>query len=252
MNRTRRVILACATSVAFIAGATIAAVAAGGGFGQAPGQYSFSDTSAFVNATNPVDQSNLFLSVDRGTFLFKPKGGGGFQRQQQTVLNITIQAPGSDPTQPPTLVALGCFIVNPTAFVVSGDLQSASLKVTVNAADSCFVPMIPVLGSVPVKDAGSGGGNFGFTYPLTVSAAWTGTGATSISTSQGRFVCQTFTSISHTTQDSALSSSVAVTVSGFSGYSNPLSFGNVNQINQTMQVTGSGIITPACGGPVGG
>lgn len=250
--KLRRVILAGAAAVALISAATLAVVAAGGGFGEAPGHYSFSDTNAFTFATDPTGLETLNLSVDEGTFMFRPKAGGGFQRQAMTVLSIDVELQ-TDPTQPPTSIANGCFVLSsPTEFVVSTDLQTATLNATLNASDSCFVgPLISVIGATPVKDAGGGGGNFGFSYPLTVSVVWTGTGAATSSTNQGTTTCQSFHAITHNTNLSSSSSSVSISVSGF-GQISTGTFGSVNVSQQFMQVTGTGIITPACGGPVGG
>ena len=250
----RRVILAGATAVAMIAAATLAVVAAGGGFGQAPGHYNFSDTNAFTFGTDSTGLETLNLSVDTGTFLFKPKGGGGFVRQEgMTVLSIDVELQ-TDPTLPGTSVANGCFIINsPNEFVVSTDLQTATLNATLNPSDSCFFgPLVLVLGATPVKEAGSGGGgNFGFSYPLNVAVTWTGTGAATSSTDQGTTTCQSFHAITHNTNVSASSASVSISLSGFENISTGI-FGSVNIDQQSMQVTGTGVITPACGGPIGG
>lgn len=253
MKRVRRVILAGGTIVALIAAAAVSAVAAGGGFGQTPGQFTFADTNAFVNSFDPSGGASFFLSVDRGTFLFKPKGGGGFQRQDMTVLSTSIETQ-PDPTQPPVLVAIGCFLLTPanSTFSVSSDLQHATLNATLNPIDSCpFGPLVPVLGNTPIKAAGGGGGNFGFTYPLVISVTWTGTGAATESTDQGITTCQTLHALSHTDTLNAGSATVAVSISGFSSLGGPQVFGNVAVTHQVLQVTGSGIITPACGGSPG-
>lgn len=251
MTLKRRVILALATAVALISAATVAVVAAGGGFGQAPGQYAFTDANAFTFALDSTGTEMINLSVDHGTFLFKPKGGGGFQRQVMTILSIDVESQ-PDPTQPPTAVAQGCFFISaPNVFTINSDLQTAIVIAALNPSDSCFFgPLVPVTGSVPGKDAG-GGGNFGFSYPLNVSVTWTGTGAATASTSQGTTSCQSFHAVTHFTSQSVGSSSVSISVSGFSEFTSGL-FGSVNTSNQLLQVTGTGVITPACGGPVGG
>lgn len=249
MNRTRRFIVAGATAVSLLAAATVAGVAAGGGFGQAPGQYSFSDTTAFVLSPNQADGSLVNLTVDRGRFLFKPKGGGGFHAQNSTILNVAVFGP-PDASGASVPIAEGCFTLQPSQFVVGSNLQSASIDVSLAESDSCSGAFIPLTGSVPTKDAGGGGGggNFGFAYPLDVAVTWTGTGAVSSSTDQGRFTCQTFQAISHNTNLSALSSSVAISISGFPQFTGANAFGNVNATTNLMQVTGSGVLTKACGG----
>jgi hypothetical protein len=246
MLRMRRVILAGATTVAFLAAATVAGVAAGGGFGQAPGTYTFNDTSAFVVTFNPNDQSNLNVNVDHGRFLFRPRAGGALQTQEMTILSLVIFGP-PDASGNSFPIAQGCFILQPSQFVVSSDLQSTSINVSLQPSDSCFSPLIPVLGSVPIKAAGGGGGgNFGFSYPLAISVTWTGTGAVSTSTDQGRASCETFNAITHTTSRNARSASIALSIPQFPGYPTDNAFGNVSVTTQVQQVTGSGIISPNC------
>jgi hypothetical protein len=246
MGLVRRVTLSLATAVSMLAVLTVASVGAAGGFGQAPGHYNFSDTSANVSFFNPVDQSNENVSVDRSLFRFIPKGGGGIVTQNETVLSVNVFVPNpTDPTLPPILSAVGCFFIPASDFVVSSDLQHASLKAKVNESDSCPGFLVPVLGSAPAKAGGGGGG--GFTFPLTVTASWTGTGLVGDQSDQGLFTCGTFRSITQTDSKSAFSSAVSATISGFGSISSgPDTFGSVNVSQQQLQVTGSGILPAGC------
>ncbi|HKV89224.1 MAG TPA: hypothetical protein VJT78_14610 [Candidatus Dormibacteraeota bacterium] len=54
-------------------------------------------------------------------------------------------------------------MLKPSQFVVSSDLQSASINLTLNASDACGGLVVPLSGSAPINFAGGGGGggNFG-------------------------------------------------------------------------------------------
>jgi hypothetical protein len=250
MGLLRRITISVATAVSVVAAGTVASVGAAGGFGQAPGHYAFDDTSASVSFFNPTDLSNMNLSVDRSLFTLRPKGGGGSTTQNMTVLSIFVFTPSPDPTQPPVVSASGCFIIPAADFVVGSDLQHASLNATVNAADSCPGFLIPVLGAGPAK--GVGGGGDGFTFPLTVTASWTGTGLVGLQQDQGRFTCGTFATGTHTRTQSALSATVTAAITGFGAFSGgPNAFGDVFVSDVELQVTGSGVLPAGCGGGKG-
>lgn len=251
MRVLRRLSLSVGFAVCLISALTVASVAAAGGFGLGVGQFTFSDTSAFNSYFNPLDQTNVNVSVDRGTFLFKPRAGGGFTRSHMTVLSVNVFTPNPDPTQPPLMNAFGCFVIPDADFVVSSDLQTASLNATVGAADLCPGSLAPVLGAVVGKAPQGGAASAGLTFPLTVSGSWTGTGAVQEQTDEGRFTCQTFSSISHTDSTFAQSSDTMVTISGLGTFGSPNSFGQVQVTNQLMQVTGQGILSASCGGGKG-
>jgi hypothetical protein len=242
MGLLRRVTLSVAVAVTLLAALTVASVAAAGGFGQAPGHYTFNDTTANASFFNPVDLSNQNVSVDRSLFKFKPKGGGGTTIQNMTVLSVNVFVPSPDPTQPPITAAFGCFVIPDSEFVVSSDLQHASVRATVNASDSCPVSLTPVLGGAPAKGPGGGGG--GFTFPLTVTGSWTGTGLVGVSVDEGSFRCGGFASTTSSRSQAALSSAVTAAIGDLP--IGPQAFGTVNVSKVQMQVTGSGILPPGC------
>ena len=251
MQVLRRLSISVGFAVGLVSVLAVATVAASGGFGFGVGQFTFSDTSAFNSFFNPVDQSNVNVSVDRGTFLFKPRGGGGFTHSHMTVLNVNVFTPNPDPTMPPLVDAFGCFVIPDADFVVSSDLQAASLNATVDETNLCPGFLAPVLGAVVGKAGGGGGGSAGFNFPLTVSGNWIGTGAVQEQTDQGRFTCQTFSANTHNDSRFVQSSFVATSISGFGTFSGPNSFGQVDVTNQVMQVTGQGILSAPCGGGKG-
>lgn len=242
MGLIRRVTLSVAAAVAMLAALTVASVGAAGGFGQAPGRYTFNDTIATASFFNPIDQSNENVSVDRSLFRFKPKTGGGSTVQNMTILSVDVFVPSPDPTQPPITAASGCFVIPDSDFVVSGDLQTASVHATVSAGDACPASLAPVLGGAPAK--GSGGGGGGFTFPLTVTGSWTGTGLVGVTADEGSFKCGGFASTTDSRSQSALSSAVSATIGAFS--IGAQAFGTVTVSKVQMQVTGSGILPAGC------
>jgi hypothetical protein len=252
MGRLRRATLSIGTAVSLLAVLTVASVGAAGGFGQTPGHYTFDDVSAQSSFFNPVDGSSQNLFVDRSTFILRPTQGGGITIDHATRLSVDIFVPSPDPTQPPLAAASGCFIIPDSAFVVSSDLQHASLDVTVNETDSCVDFQIHVPGTVDVNGGGKGGG--GFTFPLTVTASWTGNGVVGTQANQGRFMCGGFLALNQSRSQNAFSSAATMTVSGFGTFTGPISFALVSMSDSQMQVTGSGILPPECvgGGGKGG
>jgi hypothetical protein len=246
MGRIRRVALSLATAVSLLSAATIAAVGAAGGFGASPGSFAFTDTSASANFYNPVDGSSQNVSVDRTLFLVSPGGA-----QEMTVLSVFIFVPDPDPEQPPLLDASGCFVIPASDFLVSKNLGTATLNATVNENNLCEGFLVPVGASAPAKAGGPGGG--GFTFPLTVTGSWTGTGVIAKNDNNGVFRCAGFVSITHSSARSQFSASLTVSISGFGTFSGtpPNSFGIVSASDQRFDVNGTGVLSPACGGKGG-
>lgn len=252
MGLMRRLTLSVGVAVSLAASVTIAGVGAAGGFGQAGGKFTFTDTAAFANFFDPSNNGSVNVSVDHSTFLFRARAGGPLQTQVMTVLNVSQFVP--DPTNPagPPLVANSvCLVIPDPAFMVSSDLQTATLN-AVDQSTLCPSPLVPITGSV--ADAGKpgpGGGGGGFTLPLTVTGKWTGTGLVGTSQSDGNFHCGGFTSTTHTKNQSALSSTLTVTISGVGTFTGPNFFGTVNDTENTFITAGSGILPAGCGGGKG-
>ena len=268
MGWLRRATLSIGTAVSLLATMTIAAVAAGGGFGQGPGHFTFHDTNAFANFFNP-DGSNANVSIDRGTFMFRPKGGGGLQTQMMTVMTVSAFVPNPDPTMPPLFSDSACFVIPPpmdaTALVVGSDLQTATLDAMVDSSNECPFFLVPVTGAQPSTPFAPGPPPPGpppppppgFTFPLHVTALWIGTGLVGTAENQGSSKCGGFVSVNHSHQESAFSSSVTLTISGVGTFSGspsptgPFAFGNVSISEFSFDVAGSGILPPGCGGKGG-
>jgi hypothetical protein len=250
MGRVRRLVLSLGAAVSVVATAMMVTVGAAGGFGAGPGSFAYTDTSANANFFNPVDQSSVSVSVDRTLYLVNPGGHGG--AEQMTVLSIFVFAPDPDPSQPPIVDASGCFVIPDSAFVVSKDLGKATLNATVNESDMCPGFLVPVgTDSTPSKGGGPGGG--GFTFPLTVTGSWTGSGVIGKSDSQGVFRCGRFVSTTHSSSRSQFSAGMTVSISGFGTFSGsaPDAFGSVSTSDNRFDVNGTGVISPACGGKGG-
>jgi len=251
MGPLRRFALSLGVAVSVIATLTVVSVGAAGGFGSSAGHFVFTDLSATVSTFNPVDQSSEDISVDRSMFVIRPRAGGPLQTQQMTVLSVSVFVPNPDPTQPPIVADSGCFVIPDGDFIVSRDLQTASLAATVDETNFCPGFLVPLTGAEPAKGGGGGGG--GFTFPLTVTATWTGTGVVGTQDDQGSFRCESFVSLTHNHFLSAASGNVTATISGVGSISGgtPNVFGFVQSGTFVNDVAGTGIITAACGGKGG-
>src|SRR6266576_913155 len=91
--------------------------------------------------------------------------------------------------------ASGCFVIPASDFVVGKNLGTATLNATVDENNLCEGFLVPVGDSAPAKAGGPGGG--GFTFPLTVTGSWTGTGVIAKIDNHGVFRCGGFVSNTH-------------------------------------------------------
>ena len=247
MGWFRRLSVSLGAAVAVTGALTVASVGAAGGFGSGAGRFTFNDLSANASFFDPIDQSNTNISVDRQLFFFRPRSGGPLQGPElMTVLSVNHFVPNSDPTQPPLVDQSLSAIIPDSDFVVSGNLQSATLNTTVDVG-SCL-EVVPLTGVLPAK--GGGGCGTGFTGPVTVSATWTGTGVIATQDDNGTSRCGSFVATTHNYSRAAFSSNVTATVSEVGNFSGgaPSVFGSVSSSEFVNIVAGSGIISPACGG----
>ena len=255
MGLIRRLTLSVGVAVSVAATLTVASVGASGGFGQAGGKFTFTDTSGFTNFFDPSNDASINVSVDRSLFMFRPRAGGAIQTSFMTLLSVSYFVPNpTDPTQPPLVSDNICLVIPDSDFVISSDLQTATLN-AVNESTLCPGFIVPITGAVPDAKSGGGGGGTGFTLPLTVTASWTGTGAVGTSDNDGSFRCGNFVATTHDHNLSALSAFETTSISGigtFSGSGAPNAFGTVSVNTNVMNVAGSGILSAACGGGKGG
>jgi len=164
------------------------AAMAAGGFGAA-GTTRFHDVTASVQAFDSAG-GQLFISVDRGMQTFKLRGASGppVMVGPETVLNWSgMNSDGS--------IVNGCVVIPDSAFVVAGNLSSATLNVDPSIETQCPGFHIsagaggrPGLSNI-VPDAGGGGGGGGGAT-ITANLTWTSNGAVMYSSFSSNSRCQ--------------------------------------------------------------
>jgi hypothetical protein len=204
--------LALVVSIALGGSLAIAAVAIAAGGGLAPGDYVF--TSASANAQfgtgkgAPPGQPGISVFVNRGLNSFQPEHPKG----PKTVTNSTM-------VQLSVFTSTGgiggCWVINPSDFTVSKDLQSAALHTTLTADNMCPGPGAPVTGKSDVVPF-AGGGEGGLSLPITLDVKWSGLGVTSVERDRGSFKCLNYSADSTNVLHSSNASASAI-VSGLSG-----------------------------------
>ncbi len=217
MSRTRRLALAAlsagaVTAVSFIAGATIIAAsinspaAAGGkgGCGIGSGQCTITQQDAFGLwlIGDPITGQQVSIDPVRSTFVMHPRGGPAVVTPFETIVTVSIfsSATGSG--------SGACFVIPDNQFVVSSDLQHATLNATLTADEMCGGPMTPQLGTLQAAPFAGGGGPpppGALALPLTVNITWTGPGAAFKNISISTQTCAGFTSTFHTDGSSSQS-----------------------------------------------
>jgi hypothetical protein len=247
MRWFRRLSVSLGAAVAVASAVTVGTVGAAVGFGSGAGRFTFNDLSANASYFDPVDQSNINISVDRQLFFFRPRAGGPLQGPDlMTVLSVNRFVPNPDPNLPPLVDQSLSAVIPGTDFVVSRDLHTATLNTTVDVG-TCF-EVVPLTGALPAKSVGGCG--TGFTGPVTVSVTWTGTGVVGSQDDNGSSRCGGFVATTHNHSRSAFSANVTATVSEAGDFSGgaPSVFGYVSSSEFVNIVAGSGILSPACGG----
>jgi len=210
MSRTRKLALTALsagviTAVSFITGATMIAAsigspaAAGGkgvgcGFGAGQCVITQTDAFAFWFTGDPITGNQVNIDAVRSTFVMRSRGAPATITPLETMVNVSIFSPTSGTG------AFECFVIPDSQFVVSTDLQSASLNATLTAGEICRGFMTPLLADVKALQGPGGGGppGGGLALPLTVNVTWTGPGAVFRSTSSSTQTCLGFTSDFHT------------------------------------------------------
>jgi len=210
MSRTRRLALAAlsagaVTAVSFIAGATIiaasinspaAAPGGKGGCGIGSGQCTITqlDAFAFWFTGDPISGQQVSIDPMRSTFVMRPRGGPAVVTPLQTIVNVSIFSGTGAGTG-------ACFVIPDSQFVVSSDLQHATLTATLTAGEMCGGAMTPQLGTLQAAPSDGKGGPpppGSLALPLTVNVTWTGPGAAFHMTSNSTQTCAGFTSSFHT------------------------------------------------------
>lgn len=223
-----------AISALIVAALTTSAAFAAGFLGPGHSSTDFADASAqwFPDRNSPYF---VQVSVDRNTFVFRPtqNSGGSSLMEHATLLIVAIKGPA--------VAGFDCFKIPDSAFVVGNGVQSASLSATVNAIDRCPGFAEPLAGINAGKPGGGGpppGG--GIQFPLTVSATWSGNGATAIFASSDRSSCGGFSMENHTTVSSARATATgSMSMPGLTVSPSPTDQANVDQGNVLSNIQGS-------------
>jgi hypothetical protein len=168
-----------------------------GGCGIGAGQCTITQLDAFASWFSPTSPQVVSIDAIRSTFVMRPRGGGpAVITPLQTIVSVSIFS----------VVTGGgtsaCFVIPDNEFVVSGDLQHATLKATLsNMCGGAMTPQLGALQAAPLSGSGGSGGGSGgggLALPLTVNVTWTGPGLAFHSTSNSTQTCGGFTSSFHT------------------------------------------------------
>jgi len=229
--------LALTSSMVLVGSLALAAVAVAAGGGLAPGSYTYTNISADalfgVAKGGPPTAQGFSLYVNRGLNSFQPEDGNG----EGTVTRSTMvqldmfSATGS---------TFGCFTIDPSNFKVSKDLQSASLRTTLTAANACPGIGAPVTGkSAIVPKPGNGGG---LPLPITINMTWTGVGVTTNSRDTSTLTCLNYSTQSNSVNH-ASSSIASGTISALKG---PFTSDVAGVVNSDTHLDINGTPNPAC------
>jgi hypothetical protein len=179
--------IALVVSIVFCCSLALAAavVAAGGGFG--PGVYAFKNkgaTAAFGTLKGGPPSQGFSVSVDQGLNSFRPRDPNGPRTVvNSTIVNLSLFDDFGN-------VTFGCFIINPSDFSISKDLQAARVHTTLTAGEVCPGSGAPVTGkSGAIPFSVSGGGGTALPLPISLDMTWTGLGVTSSSTDRTTYQC---------------------------------------------------------------
>ena len=238
MNLVKR--LALVISIVFVGSLVLAAAAVAGVGGLSPGAYTFTnkDATAFFGSGKGGPPGQAFtLSVDRGLNTFRPRDPKG----PRTVVNSTIVNIGlfDDLGN----VTYGCFMINPSDFTVSKNLQAARVHTTLTADEVCPGFGTPVTGkSDPSPLTGGGGGGTGLPLPISLDVTWTGLGVISNATDRNTFQC-----LDYKTQFTSSYQSTNANASGaMSAINGPLDTSSANVSSSDTHANIKGTPAAAC------
>lgn len=230
----RRLVLVFSIVVCGLLALAVGVLGAGGG-GLAPGSYTFTSksASAFFGGKGPIAQPTFSLFVNQGLNSFEDDQGTATVAQNTIVIFTMFSPDGTGGT--------GCFVINPSDFVVSDNLQQASLHTTLSTpCQGIGKPVGPIqAGVIP---PGSKGG--GLPPSIRVDVTWTGANVVANTQDQFSFTCLDQQEEGSNSFRNSLGGSASGTIAGVSGLST-LSAG-VSDQNGTLEIQGS--ITPPCFG----
>jgi hypothetical protein len=183
------------------------AIAGGGGWPPAPGNYQTVDTSASSNLVGPSTivcgpkgcypqpSDFAYVSVDRGLHTFKPRDGARLVQQSGTMLSLYMSSASGASVD-------GCWMIADSDFTVAKDLSSASLSTTVPGESNCPGAPLAVSATNVVTGKGGGGGGGG-TGPITLNLNWTYKGVVSHVRDDAKMTCGSFSTVAGLDADHA-------------------------------------------------
>ena len=207
----RRLVLVFSIAICGSLAFAAAALAAGGGLGA--GNYSFTSRSADAffgqGGKGGPPGPSWSVSVNQGLNSFQPTHPGGPRLVQNSTMVFVTQFDASGNG------GFGCFVVPNSAFVVSRDLQTASLHTLLTADEVC-----PGYGT-PVDGAGkasvfAGGDGGTLPLPLQVDVTWTARSAVSTYKDVFTFRCLTYNEDGNSTNQN-VNAAASGTISALSG-----------------------------------
>lgn len=241
----RRLVLVFSIVLCGSLGLAAAALAAGGGL--AAGQYSFNDTSAnaFFGYGKGGPPEGFSVFVNRGINSFEPDDSTGIPYvSRSTMVQLSVYTA--------TGAGFACYVIPDSDFVVSSNLQSASLNTTLTTANMCKGFGAPATGKTavaPLVGSAAVAPTAGLPPSITLNVTWTGTGVTSSSQSQTSFQC-----LDYSTQGSysarAAAANAAGSISVLTGSFTAPFAALVGSTDSTFEV--SGTRSPSCPFSFGG
>ena len=224
--------------------ALAAAALAAGGF-LPPGQYSSNDTSAnayFGGKGGPPQGFSVF--VHKGFNSFHPENSNG---SGTVTMSTMVQISWFSPTGG----GYACYVIPDSDFVVSDNLQSASLHTTLDANSLCPGFGAPAFGSAAVPPLAAHANqvaaiNAGGPPPppptMTVDVTWTGLGVISTGRGTKQYECLDFsTDGSFTSRASSANATGTLSVLTGSFTKSGAVVGSSNS-----QINVNGYLSPAC------
>ena len=186
--------------------ALAAAVLAAGSGGLPPGQTLFSEMSAnafFGGKGGPPEGFSVFVNQGLNSFEPEDSTGSAFVTHT-TMVQLSVSTASS--------YGYACYVIPDTDFVVSRNLQSATLSTTLTTANLCKgygAPAVAKTGAAPLSPNGITAAGGGLPPSITLNVAWTGTGVSSALRAQ-----QTFTCLDYTTDFSLTARAAAANATG--------------------------------------
>jgi hypothetical protein len=174
-------------SIVVCSSLALATAVFGAGGGLTPGQYSFNDTSAnaFFGYGKGGPPEGFSVFVNRGINSFEPEDStGGTTVVRSTMVQLAVYSA--------TVNGFACYVIPESDFVVSSNLQSASLHTTLTTANLCKgfgVPATSKTAVAPLVANAAAAPAGGLPPTITLNVTWTGNGVTAYMTSKTSLEC---------------------------------------------------------------